>query len=189
MLVENALIRSLGQNLISIYWTSETVETRSWFFINGRFALGPFMADTRERNIVLSLPEEGMFVVEVHDFEDDTVPQPIEEEPLVRPTISWNSVEEASCYRIYHTIIDGNNTMETMLCEVPPMSLRLEINCPIRLEGKNGKWHLFRVESVDQFGNESVNEVVAHFAAELPPKPALSISRDTTTGRLNFYIK
>ena len=187
MLVENTLIRSLGQNQVSIYWTSDTADKRSWVFVSGQFSLGPFMAETQERNIVLSLPEGTTFIVEVQDFDDDTVPKPIEQEPLVRPTIGWNGVEEASSYRVYHTIFD-TGTMETLLCEVPPMSGRLEIDCPIRLEGKNGKWHSFRVESVDQFDNESKNEVVAHFAADLPPKPSLMMSRDTASGLLNFRI-
>jgi len=187
MLVENVRVRPLGQNQIVLYWTSDTAENRSWVFINGKFSLGPFMADGKERNIVLVVPEGSTFVVEVHDFEDDTVPQAIEHAPLVRPTIGWNGVEDATCYRVYHTIFD-TGTMETLLCEVPPMSGRLEIDCPIKLEGKNGRWHSFRVESVDQFDNESENEVVAHFAADLPPKPTLMMSRNTTDGLLNFRI-
>jgi hypothetical protein len=192
MLVENVLVRPLGQNQVSLSWTSDTAGKWSWVFINGRFSLGPFMAEQKERNIVLTIPEGETFRVEVHDFDDDTVPRPIEQEPLVRPAIGWNSVDEASSYRIYHTIFDplspSGGTMETLLCEVPPMSGRLEIDCPIRLEGKGGKWHSFRIESVDQFNNESVNEVIPHFAADLPPKPSLTISRDTATGLLNFYI-
>jgi len=190
MLIENVLVRPLTQNQVALYWTSDTAEMRSWVFINGRFSFGPFMAETQERNITLAIPEGTTFVVEVHDFDDDTVPRPVEQEPLVRPTLGWNGVDEAACYRVYHTIFDSHpgGTMETLLCEVPPMSGRLEIHCPIRLEGKGGKWHSFRVESVDQFNNESENEVVPHFAADLPPKPTLLITRDTTSGLLNFRI-
>jgi len=187
MFIENVLIRPLAQNQVAIYWTSDTAEKRSWVFINGRFSIGPFIAEEKERNIVLTIPEGTTFLVEVHDFDDDTVPQSIEQEPLVEPSIGWNGVDEVTCYRIYHTIFDGG-TMETLLCEVPPVSGRLEINCPIRLEGKGGRWHSFRVESVDQFNNESENEVVAHFAADLPAKPQLMITRDTISGLLNFRI-
>ena len=187
MLIKNVLVRPLAQNQVALYWTSDTAEKRSWVFINGRFSIGPFLAETQERNIVLTIPEGTTFVVEVHDFDDDTVPRPVEQEPLVCPTIGWNGVDEAACYRIYHTIFDGG-TMETLLCEVPPVSSRLEIDCPIRLEGKGGRWHSFRVESVDQFNNESENEIVPHFATDLPPKPVLLITRDTTSGLLNFRI-
>jgi len=181
------LVRKITPDTISVTWTSPNKDARSWVFINGQFAVGPFYGETSERTVTLRLPPGETFVVEVHDFDDETVPKPVEEAPLVRPTIGWNSVDEASSYRIYHTIFDIG-TMETLLCEVPPMSGRLEIDCPIRLEGKNGRWHSFRVESVDQFDNESENEVVAHFAADLPPKPPLMMSRDTETGLLNFRI-
>ncbi len=187
MLVENVLVRPIGENQASIYWTSDTAEMRSWVFINGRFSLGPFIAETRERNIVLAIPEGTTFLVEIHDFDDDTVQDSIEQKPLVRPTIGWNGVDGAVSYRIYHSIFDGG-TLETLLCEVPPYSGRMEIDCPIRLEGKNGRWHSFRVETVDQFNNESENEVVAHFAADLPSPPQLLISRDTSSGLLNFSI-
>jgi len=184
------LVRKITNDTISITWTSQNKDVRSWVFINGQFAVGPFYGETLERTVTLRLPPGETYVVEVHDFEDDTVPKPVEEAPLVRPTIGWNSACDATCYRVYHSIFDGGSggTMETLLCEVPPMSGRLEIDCPIRLEGKNGRWHSFRVESVDQFDNESENEVVAHFAADLPPKPTLMMSRDTTSGLLNFRI-
>ncbi|HBT77374.1 MAG TPA: hypothetical protein DEB39_10740 [Planctomycetaceae bacterium] len=58
----------------------------------------------------------------------------------------------------------------------------------MKLEGRNGRWHSFRVETVDQFGNESENEIVAHFAADLPLVPELSISRDVESGNLTFRV-
>jgi hypothetical protein len=73
---------------------------------------------------------------------------------------------------------------------VPPLSNeRVEVDCPRKLEGKNGRWHYFRVETVDQFGNESESEIVPYFAADLPPSPSLAISRNTTTGLLAFRIR
>jgi hypothetical protein len=65
---------------------------------------------------------------------------------------------------------------------------QIEIDCPIKLEGKNGRWHSFRVESVDQFGNESVSEIIPYFAADLPPAPNLMISRNVETGLFSFRI-
>ena len=188
---EHYFVRKIAPDTITVTWTSQSLETKSWVFINGQFTIGPFFGELPERTITLRLPPGETFVVEVHDFEDDTVPQPVEETPLVRPTIGWNSVPDAACYRVYHTVFDPTygGTMETLLCEVPPVSGRLEIHCPVRLEGKGGKWHSFRIESVDQFNNESQNEIVPHFVADLPPKPTLMISRDTTTGLLNFRIR
>jgi hypothetical protein len=126
----------------------------------------------------------------VHDFlEGDEIPASIEQAPLVKPTIAWNKVDAATCYRVYHTIFD-TGTIESRLIDIPatPMD-RIEIDCPVKLEGRGGRWHSFRVESVDQFSNESLSEVIPHFAADLPTPPELIISRNTETGLLSFRIQ
>ena len=189
MLVENVLIRPQGTREVAVSWESASDTTRSYIFINGAFAVGPFMADARGRTVVLPVPTDKTFKIEVHDVEDDDeVPAAIEEAPLVKPVIAWNAVESAVCYKIYHTIFD-TGSIESLLLQVPPMSMdRLEVDCPRKLEGKGGRWHYFRVETVDQFGNESVSEIVPYFAADLPPLPTLAISRNTTTGLLSFRI-
>jgi hypothetical protein len=149
------------------------------------------MAGTKQRSIVLPVPTNQTYTLEVHDYNDDeTIPNSIEESPQVRPTISWNEVENATSYKIYHTIFD-TGTIESLLLKVPARSdNRIEVECPTRLEAKNGKWHSFRVESVDQFNNESTDETknVAYYATDLPPIPNLTITRDTTTGLLSFTI-
>ncbi len=189
MLAKNVLIRPQGSGRITISWTSDSPEVLSWIFINGVFAVGPFMAETTDRAATLPVPTEKTFVVEVHDFEEiEEIPLPIEQKPLVMPQISWNCVETATAYRIYHTIFD-TGSIESLMLETLPMGVeRMEIDCPIKLEGRGGRWHSFRVESVDQFGNESENEVVPHFAVDLPLVPELSISRDVETGHLTFRI-
>ncbi len=212
MLNENVLIRPLENGLVSISWTSATKNTWSWIFVNGKLACGPYMAETKNRSISFPIPQDATFIVEVHDFEDETIPTAISETPLVKPQIAWNAVESAAAYRVYHTIYeardlrleagsdDNNVSISSLLTEIParyaphPSSLesqasRLTIDCPVKLEGRNGRWHSFRVESVDQFGNESENESVAHFAADLPPVPNLEISRDTEIGLLSFRIR
>ncbi len=207
MLVENVLVRSLGDGWISVSWTSESEAMWSWIFVNGKWAVGPYMAETKNRNITIPVSTEGTFLVEVHDFEDETVPDSIEQHPLVKPRISWNCVDNAAAYRVYHTIFD-TGSIESLLLQVPPIGMdRMEIDCPVTLsgnvkrsnaervieaeglrDGTAGSWHSFRVESVDQFGNESENEVVPHFAVDLPPSPELIVSRDMETGLLSFRI-
>ncbi len=189
MLANNVLIRPQGNGRVTISWTSASPEILSWIFINGVFAVGPYMAETTDRAVTLPVPTDKTFVIEVHDFETiEDVPLPIEQHPLVKPQISWNCVDTAAAYRIYHTIFD-TGSIESLLVQVPPMGMeRLEIDCPVKLEGRNGRWHSFRVESVDQFGNESENEIVAHFAADLPLVPELSISRDVESGNLTFRV-
>jgi hypothetical protein len=189
MLVDNVLIRPHGTREAFISWTSQSDDIRSFIFINGSLVVGSYMAGTKERSVILPVPVNSTFRIEVHDFDDDEViPHSVEEPPLVRPQILWNGVEQAVSYKIYHTIFD-TGTIESLLVQVPAMSVpRMEINCPVKLEGKIGCWHSFRIESVDQFGNESVNEVLPYFAADLPPPPELIITRDTQTGLLSFRI-
>ena len=181
--------RPQGLNQVVVSWTSENENAISWVFINGLFAFGPFMAETKDRSVELTVPQNVTCKIDVHDFIDsDETPASIEQHPLVTPTIAWNKVDAATLYRVYHTIFD-TGSIESKLIDIPatPMT-RIEIDCPIKLEGKGGRWHSFRVESVDQFGNESINEVVPHFAVDLPPPPEFTVSRNTETGLLTFRI-
>ena len=189
MIAENVLVRSLGNGQVSISWTSLSEAMWSWIFVNGKRTLGPYMAETKTRSVMIPIVTEGTFIVEVHDFDDgETVPDSVEQKPLVKPLIGWNCVETAAAYRVYHTIFD-TGSIESLMLQVPPMGIdRMEIDCPTTLEGRGGRWHSFRVESVDQFGNESENNVVPHFAVDLPLVPELVVSRDTESGLLSFRI-
>jgi hypothetical protein len=189
MLVDNVLVRPQGINQIVVSWTSNEDKAISWVFLNGQLAFGPFMAEAGERSVELTVPQGATCKIDVHDFiGSEEIPASMEQRPLVQPTIAWNKVEAAVLYRIYHTIFD-TGTIESKLIDIPvtPMT-RIEIDCPVKLEGKGGRWHSFRVEAVDQFGNESLNEVVPHFAVDLPPPPECTVSRDTETGLLTFRI-
>jgi hypothetical protein len=189
MLIENLLIRPHGTRDVSISWTSETDDTRSFVFINSKLVVGAFRAGTTKRNIVLPVPADKTYKIEVHDLTDDeTIPYSFEEPPLVQPLISWNAVENAVAYKVYHTIYD-TGSIESLLVTIPArLTGRIEINCPVKLEGKNGRWHYFRVETVDQYGNESVSEIIPYFAVDLPSIPNLIISRNTETRLLSFQI-
>jgi hypothetical protein len=190
MLVENVSIRPLNEQEVLVSWTSEEASYWSWVFVNGLFSLGPFMAESKDRAVSIRFPVGTTAVIEVHDSFgiDDTVPQAVNETPLVKPTIQWNTVPTAIMYRIYHTIFDAG-TLESMIAEIPPYMERMSIECPIQLEGRGGRWHSFRIEAVDQYGNESVGDVIPHHAADLPRPPQLAISRDTQSGLLSFRIQ
>lgn len=185
MLEENVQIHPVGDRLVSLSWTSVTETARSWVFINGKFAVGPFMGDAKERSMTLKVPENSTFVVDVHDFDDDTVPSSIEEAPGVRPMIGWNAVESARGYRVYFAFFGEE---ETLLCEVPPYAARMEIASPVRLDGCGGRWYRFRIVAVDQYGNESPSEIVPYFATDLPVPPQILVTKDVQTNLLNFSI-
>ena len=189
MLVNDVLVRPQGMNQVTVSWTSDDENAISWVFINGQFAFGPFMAEAKARSVELTIAQGVACKIDVHDLiGGEESPASIEQAPLVQPTISWNKVDAATFYRVYHTIFD-TGTIESKLIDIPATAMdRVEIDCPIKLEGKGGRWHSFRVESIDQFGNESLNEVVPHFAVDLPPPPEFTVSRDTVTGLLTFRI-
>jgi hypothetical protein len=189
MIINNVVVRPQGDRDISVTWTSENDEIRSYVYINGKLVVGAFRAGTTKRNIVLPIPVDKTYKIEVHDLDDDdVVPHSLEEPIQVKPLLSWNTVENAVMYKIYHMIFD-TGFIESLLVTIPARAIgRMEIECPRTLEGSNGRWHYFRVEAVDQYGNESVNEIVPYFAVDLPPVPELMIARDTKTGLLSFYI-
>ncbi len=157
MLIDNVWVRPLGNGHVSLNWTSATENVWSWIFVYGKLACGPYMAETKNRSVALPISTNGTFCVEVHDFEDETVPTAIFEAPLVKPQIAWNAVESAAAYRIYHTIYETGDgrpgagvTITSILAEIParyaphPSSLpspasRFEIDCPVKLEGRNRK--------------------------------------------------
>jgi hypothetical protein len=189
MRVENILIRPQGTREVSISWTSQTNDARSFVFINSKLVVGAYRAETINRSIVLPVPTDKTYTIEVHDVTDDeTIPYSFEEPPLVQPHLSWNAAENAVAYKIYHTIFD-TGSIESLLVTIPARSTgRIEIDCPVTLEGKNGRWHYFRIETIDQYGNESVNEIVPFFAVDLPTVPNMTISRNIETGLFSFRI-
>jgi hypothetical protein len=188
MLIKNVLVRPHGNREVSISWSSESDNARSFIFCNGKLVIGSFIAGTTQRSITLPAPANSTFKFEVQDLTETEIPHSTEELPLVCPVISWNSVDDAIAYKIYHAILN-TSSIEFLLLTVPlRIKGRVEITCPIKLEGKGGKWHQFRVESVDQFGNESVNEIVPYFATDFPPSPDVMILRNTNSGLLSFQI-
>jgi hypothetical protein len=79
MLVENLLIRPQGTREVSISWTSQTAEMRSFVFINSTLVVGAYRAETINRSIVLPVPNNKPYKIEVFDvIEDETIPYSLE---------------------------------------------------------------------------------------------------------------
>jgi hypothetical protein len=180
----------------------------SWIFINGKYVLGPFMPGTLERSMTIPFLQGKTAIIEIHDFDElEMIPNSCEEMPQIKPLLSWNQCAvgsqlspgtfgavdlggesnavsisnrgEAARFRVYHG--DFANGEETLASEVNarPGITRMEINSPVELDGKNGHWYWFRVESLDKYNNESVNngELVKYFASDLPPVPELTLTK------------
>jgi hypothetical protein len=184
MLIERYEITPLNAVQCLLSWESETDDAVSWIFLNGKFYLGPFFAETKKRSMGIPFAARKTLAVEIHDFDDiETVPASVEEMPLTRPIIGWNAIAEASRYRLYHE--------QRRLTDYPNIPLpRIEVDCPITLEGRGGRWHRFNVETLDRFGRETLSggEVITYFAADLPNAPEVNITHNPATGHLTFTI-
>ena len=191
MRIEHFTLRAKNENQCVISWTSMSEEMYSWIFINGKFVIGPFMPMTRERSITIPFLQGTTAVIEIHEFDDlEMIPNSCEEMPQIKPLLSWNPVEEAKKYRVYHG--DFATGEESMVSEVNarPGIIRMEINSPVILDGKNGHWYWFRVESLDKYNNESINtgELVKYHASDLPPVQELTITKQPNN-KYTFSIR
>ncbi len=172
-------------------WTAPSAESVSWVFIDGAHVLGPFCPGAAERMVKVPLAAGSMAAVEVHDFPDDSVrPEPIHVAPNTRPNLAWNAVPDAARYRIYHRRF--GETAEEIVYDRPALQglERCEIACPMELDGKGGVWHFFRVEAVDEYGNESARQAWVYFVTDLPGVPAhLSVADGATPGTYTFALE
>ncbi len=182
MRIDEFTLRAKDETRAVLSWTSVSENMLSWIFVNGRFVLGPFVPQTLERSITIPLSAKQCASVEIHEFDDwEQLPNATEEMPQIKPLLSWNPVAEAVRYRIYHG--DFSNGEESMVSEVNARQgvERMEINSPVELDGKNGHWYWFRVESLDKYNHESQNggEFVKFFATDLPPVPELILTKQS----------
>jgi len=190
MRINDFTLRTKNETQCVVSWTSESEEFSSWLFVNGKYAIGPFMPMTKERSITIPFLQSTTAIIEIHDFDDlDLVPASCEEMPQIKPLLSWNPVDEAKKYRVYHG--DFATGEEAMVSEVNarPGIARMEINSPVVLNGKNGHWYWFRVESLDKYNHESESdgELVKYHATDLPPVAELTITKQPN-GKFQFTI-
>jgi len=190
MRIHDFTLRTKNETQCVISWTSASEEMHSWLFINGKYVIGPFMPRTLERSMTIPFLQGTTAVIEIHEFDDlDLIPNSCEEMPQIKPLLSWNPVDEAVKYRVYHG--DFTTGEEAVVSEVNarPGIARMEINSPVVLDGKNGHWYWFRVESLDKYNHESINngELVKYHATDLPPVPVLTLSKQSN-GKYQFTI-
>ena len=202
MLVDNFRITPRDDLSCNLAWTSPWPDGASWVFINGKHAVGPLVTGTAERMVKISFAlgnlsavpgtaQAGVARIEIHDFPDDTVrPDPIQAEPNTRPLLSWNPVEEAARYRIYHR--KRGDVAETVIYDKPALQglERCEVTCPVLLDGRGGVWHFLRVEAVDEYGNESTRQSWTCFVMDLPPVPErVLVTEGVVPGTYDFHLE
>jgi hypothetical protein len=168
MLVDNFRITPRDDASCNLAWTSIWPNGASWVFVNGKHAAGPLATGTADRMVKISFSLGNVARIEIHNFPDDSVqPDPIQVEPNTRPVLSWNPVEEAIRYRVYHR--KRGDAVETVIYDKPALQglERCEATCPVL----PGGWHFLRVEAVDQYGNESTRQSWTFFVMDLPSVP------------------
>jgi len=175
------------------YWESAGAEDVSWVFING-FLESPLFAEvTTPRYMDFALPDGETAAVEIQDIDDDgdLVPWPITVRPNTLPTITWNSVADAVEYRIYQQ--EGASGSETLIATVEDMEdiiYDIELDEEDELNGAGGVWHFFRVESVDQYENESTRTQWAYWAYDTPAGITnLTVSDGSGSGLFDIEIE
>ncbi len=188
MLNENFTLIAINQGLCTLSWQVADIDHHSYICINGKIAYGPIISDTYERTIDIPFPIDSVIAIEIHDIpQAEDFGEPIAIPPNTQPTIIWNAVSEAIRYRIYHrTENEPNERLIYNHLAIADTEI-YKIDCPITLTGSY--WHFFRVEAIDEYGNESTHRRWCWFVADLPkPASALTITEGSTLGTYTFIL-
>ena len=190
MLNDEYLITPRDDSSCDVRWTSPWPDGASWLFVNGKHSRGPVYSGTAERVVKIPLGLADVVSLEIHDFPDDAVvPDAVEIRPNTRPMIAWNAVSDAVRYRVYHRERSGAETLDYDRAASAGLE-RYEIACPVALVGRGGVWHFFRVEAVDEYGNESTRLAWTYFVTDLPPVPEhLSVAAGSSPGTYTFGLE
>ena len=174
---------------VDVHWTAPTAGHVSWIFVNGRHRFGPMFFPTAERSVPISFNANELSLIEIHDNDDeDETISSVFVKPNTRPFIRWNSVADAVRYRIFHKEAGGS---ETLIWDEVPFStgVQQEIISTIKLNGRGGVWHFFRVESVDEFGNESTRESWRFLVLDVPLDiVTLTVEDGSSAGLYDFTL-
>ena len=168
MLNDEFTVTPKTANVADVHWSAPSVDHVSWVFVDGRHIQGPTFHGTIERKIQIPFASDDVVKIEIHDVLDFTEPvESIWTKPNTKPIIKWVSVTDSVRYRIFHAEGAGP---ESLIYDTPGLVgiIRNEVKSPIRLNGLGGVWHFFRVEAVDQFGNESTRAVWRFFVTDVP---------------------
>lgn len=153
----------------TVRWTSDPAAV-SWLFVDGSRIIGPHAPGVAEREAIIRLAVKETAAIELHDVSDTSEPVAATySRHNTRPMLHWLTVPGIYRYRIYHRQAGGS---ESMLMDKrytnPPT--RLSMLCPVELYGQGGVWHFLRVETVDEYGNESTRQSWRYFVTEPPAR-------------------
>jgi len=167
----------MGAGRAVLVWTAPNATDLSWININGEQVAGPLAPGAAAREAEIAFPDGGAAEVEVHDLPaGSSVCNIIAAEPNVRPYLEWSPVSDADRYRVHHREGESGDEERILNDQAPTTPAgTITRRCPERLNGVGGVWHHFRVEAVDEAGNESERELWPYYVTE-PPEPATAVA-------------
>lgn len=182
-------LTKISDNIFRISWIADN-DDRNYIYRNG--VLLGYLDSGTNRYIEFTADETELSVIEVHDIPIDydgivnsyTAFPSITERVRDLFTLNWNRVEDAVAYKIYYKEADGSE-IDLIKILQDDVTQKYTFTLP-RLKSIGGVWHHFRVESLDNWNNESNVLYWHYFVYGLPEFPS---SVEVTGGSGVFNIK
>jgi hypothetical protein len=190
MINEGVRITSLSTSKILLEWESPNADDVSIIYVNGVLASTIYYTEEATRSAIIDLNVHDSATIEVHDLLAGTEVCPsIYDVKNTQPALKWNYVEDAVQYYVYH--YQAGDASESLIQRINAKlnETNYTVQCRKILDGISGKWHFFRVESVDEYGNISERKHWRYYVYE-PPEPASSIEIEngSSSGLFNITI-
>ena len=148
-------------------WTSANASDTSYVFLNGRLVYGPYNPGTATRSLIVPLKYDDYGKFDIHDFtssRDDN--RSIEVEDYTKPKIKWtHDGVDTVAYYVYHKKGVSGDEVQIYQGDKIDDTVKYEIDCPILLDEG---WHFFRVEALNEYGNETTVDAWPFFVFDTP---------------------
>jgi hypothetical protein len=194
MLIDPKTIRLIpdAPGSVLITWPSTHSDWPAWIVIDGAVVAGPLVeeAGVTTRSIPVAMLSTETHAIEVHELPSlDIAPNAIGCMPTTTPNISWTAPTGIDFYRVYHrTTVDGDDT-RIFSDQVPTDEYGLcEILCPVELAGQGGAYNFLRVESVDEYDQESTRLSWVYWACAPDDPLPITIEAGTEAGTYDITL-
>lgn len=186
MLNQDVRIAMHTDNTATLIWTAPNATDVSWLYVNGGKIYGPITTGEADRQTTIRYSRGLNKDIEIHDFENGEVMKAaVGIFENIFPTIKWQHINDAVQYKIYLT---KPGDTEALISTVKVTDDRRSYfsRSPVKLPVG---WNLFRVESIDQFGNESTRGIWPYQVFKLDvPVNNLVISDGSGSGLFDLVI-
>ncbi len=189
MINPTLIVIPLSAETAQVAWIASSADHVSWVFANGKRAAGPVAASTAARAATVPFPSGSTVHLEVHDEAPGALAAvATRARDGRRPTLKWAHAAGAQRYHVYHRPASEPEAVLISDESAAEGHVRVELVCPVALDGQGGRWHFFRVESVDAAGNESTRLAWPHRVMEPPAPVAITAANGSGPGLFNLTI-